>query len=158
MTVLITATAPGWLHWKLLAFIMIKPVQRFCTIEASQSRDVSCAVALQRQSCSDSVQCLVHYWGGILICMAGFHHHQKSSRSPSGVNTVFVLRCMPGYQSINQSINQGFYSLWGQLAHLTKLQSFIRKWNRQKVTQTGTIIIRKLSFCMKQTKVQQIDV
>ena len=35
-----------------------------------------------------------------------------------------------------------------QLAHLTKLQSFIKKRNRQKVTQTGTVIIRKLSFCI----------
>ncbi len=34
-----------------------------------------------------------------------------------------------------QSVSQGFYSRWGQLAHLTKLQSFIRKRNRQeKVT------------------------
>ncbi len=27
--------------------------------------------------------------------------------------------------------SQGFYSRWGQLAHLTKLQSFISKRNRQ---------------------------
>ncbi len=59
--------------------------------------------------------------------------------------------------AINQSINQGFYSRWGQLAHLTKLRCFIRKRNRQKVTQTGTIIIRNLSFCMKQTNVHRIN-
>ena len=29
-------------------------------------------------------------------------------------------------------VSQGFYSRWGQLAHLTKLQFFIRKRNRQK--------------------------
>ena len=69
-------------------------------------------------------------------------------------NTLWLTFSIHGAckQAINQSINQGFYSRWGQLAHLTELQSFIRKRNRQKVTQTGTIIIRKLSFCMKQTK------
>ena len=29
-------------------------------------------------------------------------------------------------------VSQGFYSRWGQLAHLAKLQSVIRKRNRQK--------------------------
>jgi len=35
------------------------------------------------------------------------------------------------YRSSSQSVSQGFYSRWGQLAHLTKLQSFISKRNRQ---------------------------
>ncbi len=37
--------------------------------------------------------------------------------------------------TVSQLVSQGFYSRRGQLAHLTKLQSFIKKCNRQKQIQ-----------------------
>jgi hypothetical protein len=45
-------------------------------------------------------------------------------------------RCCPALYSIDQSIKD---SRWGQLAHLTNLQSFVRKRNRQRVTQTHVL-------------------
>jgi len=42
--------------------------------------------------------------------------------------------CLCAVQSwpVSQSVSQRFYNRWGQLADLTKLQSFIRKRNRQR--------------------------
>ncbi len=43
------------------------------------------------------------------------------------------------YLTFPLSYSQGFYSRWGQLAHLTKLQSFISKRNRKKRWHRQTI-------------------
>jgi len=52
-------------------------------------------------------------------------------------------------------VSQGFYSRWGQLAPLTKLQSFIRKRNRQKCNidkqNYRQETVRKLSPCVGST-------
>lgn len=58
---------------------------------------------------------------------------------------------------LTQSIKD--FTVAASLAHLTQLQSFTWKRNRQKVPQTDTIImiIRKLSFGMKQKELHGID-
>lgn len=101
------------------------------------------------------------------ITSAGQHHadfklHDTASFVPdiqSGIASYGMWRWQFRTQqlfiiAINQSIKQGLYmySRWSQLAHLTGLQSFIRKRNRQKAMQTDMIIISKLSFCMKEQK------
>jgi hypothetical protein len=58
--------------------------------------------------------------------------------------------------------SQGFYSRWGQLAHLTRLQSFIRKRNRQKSNMYKQNhhqeTIENLSLCLKYINMQQMRV
>ncbi len=45
------------------------------------------------------------------------------------MQTKISIPCLQLY--VSRSVSQGFYSRWGQLAHLSKLQFFIRKRKRQ---------------------------
>ena len=79
---------------------------------------------------TESIQVLSttqHDWGGTRVVLGALYIRLADSGGYVG--------CGCGAQGASDpkpKVSQAFYGRWGQLAHLAKLQSFIRKRNRQK--------------------------
>jgi hypothetical protein len=118
----------------------ILPRTQSCSQATLRSHPVSPQCSLVAQVC-DTQQCM---W-----CAATLEYSPGSAVAEGAYNLCELTevqlqiglglkdyRCCPALYSIDQSIKD---SRWGQLAHLTNLQSFVRKRNRQRVTQTHVL-------------------